>query len=450
MNSPAKSHEVDSQKLRNVLDTISSQLKVPYMERRYRHNAHKNNPLEELQDAINDICEKERELTAAVGIAKMLLDNNDNLQSKSNKLKEQVGYFSEENRLLREEIQNYKNLVLKGENKYEKVSETLVKTETELMKLNVERQRGDMSRKDSDEGLLDNESFEKEMNDVRDYYQGEMEKRQSNFYLETIGELERKYNRLLTEKDKLEQNYTNLKALNEKFMAKQKKTSEKLKDVEKMNKILMEAKEKSDKKLKQMSLNYAKMLEKAECLEEELKLAESQQKTKASINESVQESNSLLTELQNIDSSVSHETSNLKLCIDDPDDEQFFQRSPERRYSYTPNSTPAAKCFFPCQSHFQITFYSSICIPSSKEIRRDPSEEYFTLATQAVKLNSPHMDTICVIPHVILYEKAKKEQVPFHKWHSWIETQLNYEYIQSLYRRKPNKLENFRRFLKRF
>jgi hypothetical protein len=30
-------------------------------------------------------------------------------------------------------------------------------------------------------------------------------------------------------------------------------------------------------------------------------------------------------------------------------------------------------------------------------VRRNPIEEYFSLVTQSVKLNSPYMDTICTI-----------------------------------------------------
>lgn len=71
--------------------------------------------------------------------------------------------------------------------------------------------------------------------------------------------------------------------------------------------------------------------------------------------------------------------------------------------------------------------------------RKDPSEEYFTLVTsiqitQAVKLNSPYMDAICVIPPHELYQKAIKEDIPFHKWHLWVESQLNSAYIQLVYK----------------
>jgi hypothetical protein len=44
------------------------------------------------------------------------------------------------------------------------------------------------------------------------------------------------------------------------------------------------------------------------------------------------------------------------------------------------------------------------------------------------------MDTICIIPHDQLYEAALKEDIPFHKWHIWIETQLTSAYIKQVYK----------------
>ena len=49
----------------------------------------------------------------------------------------------------------------------------------------------------------------------------------------------------------------------------------------------------------------------------------------------------------------------------------------------------------------------SVSVSSRMETnRKDPCEEYFTLATQSIKVNSPFMDSICTIPTNILYKKA--------------------------------------------
>ncbi len=44
--------EIDAHQLHSVLDSISSQLTIPFLERRSRQNMHKNNPVAELQDVI--------------------------------------------------------------------------------------------------------------------------------------------------------------------------------------------------------------------------------------------------------------------------------------------------------------------------------------------------------------------------------------------------------------
>jgi hypothetical protein len=51
-----------------------------------------------------------------------------------------------------------------------------------------------------------------------------------------------------------------------------------------------------------------------------------------------------------------------------------------------------------------------------------------------VKLNSPYMDAICVIPPNELFDRALKEDIPFYRWHIWVETQLTAAYIQSVYK----------------
>jgi hypothetical protein len=182
-------------------------------------------------------------------------------------------------------------------------------------------------------------------------------------------------------------------------------------------------------------------MERLEKLEEDIKIAENSQKTKAS--ESNQNSSSLLAELQMLQDPEE------SVKITDESEDDFFSPKPgrfqERRFSYTPN----AKMM---QYGFNLTTeqVSTLGVPSKiKDIRKDPDEEYFILATLAVKTNSPHMDTICVIPHSVLYEKAKRDGIPFHQWHLWIERQLNYEYIQTLYRAR-NKMQRFKNFLKKF
>ena len=72
----------------------------------------------------------------------------------------------------------------------------------------------------------------------------------------------------------------------------------------------------------------------------------------------------------------------------------------------------------------------------AQNARKSPSEEYFFLATQAMKLNSVYIDTICTVSPKSLYQTAIKNQIPFHKWHTWIEQQLNASYLTAIYKRE--------------
>ena len=67
--------------------------------------------------------------------------------------------------------------------------------------------------------------------------------------------------------------------------------------------------------------------------------------------------------------------------------------------------------------------------------RKKPIEEYFALLTQAIKLNSQYMDIICIVSTQTLYENALIDEIPFHKWHQWIETKLNELYLQTIYKK---------------
>lgn len=442
----SKSSDTDVQKLRVLLDTIASQLSVPFLERRGRSNTHKTSPVEELQDAVNELCEKEREMGAAIGIAKMLLDENEALAAKNNKLKLENSKYSDENRNLKYDLKNYVELLKTGDYKYEKISETLASTETELLKFSADHERL-IRQKSNYEDMINIEIHHYEINQIKSYYQKELETSNSNLYLDSYNEINKNLQASMAQNQKLASDYANLRDQYDRISVKYKKTADKLKEAEKMNKIVVEAKEKIDKKYKQLSINYNKARDDIEKLEEELKISEVFQKTKTSTNGSIQESNSLLSELQCIETSLITSNEGLILSLE-PEEDIFSQNLSERRYSYTPNS----KTTFRNKPILGIMFYSNISIQSkTRDTRKDPSEEYFILATQAVKMNSPHMDTICIIPHSILYEKATKENIPFQKWHSWIESQLNFEYIQALFRKKKtNNFGSFKRFLKRF
>jgi len=68
-------------------------------------------------------------------------------------------------------------------------------------------------------------------------------------------------------------------------------------------------------------------------------------------------------------------------------------------------------------------------------LNRDPMQEFFTLTCQSIKLNSPHMNTICTIDTMQLYKRAVKLNIPFFKWQGWIEDFLNKEFLRQALRK---------------
>ena len=67
-------------------------------------------------------------------------------------------------------------------------------------------------------------------------------------------------------------------------------------------------------------------------------------------------------------------------------------------------------------------------------LNRDPMQEFFSLTCQSIKLNSPHINTICTIDTMQLYNKAQKMNIPFFKWQTWIEDFLNKEFLRVVLR----------------
>ena len=234
----------------------------------------------------------------------------------------------------------------------------------------------------------------------------------------------------------LNKKLTEAKSKNENLTSKHKSAVIKIKESEKMQKILVGTNEKIDRKVRQLKMINEKLAEKVRKQEEELKCADFQQVTRTS--EGQYRSSSLLAELQIVEG----EEGRFSL---DSEEERLSPNvifSPERYHSCSPRYTS-----FIFNPALDICPQSSTLVLPLKS-SRDPIEEYFTLTTQAVKMNSPHMDRIGILPASFLYQKAKEQQVSFHRWHVWIESQLNFEYIQHLYN-KPKGLSRISRFFSR-
>lgn len=170
-----KSADVDSAGLRRMLDEISEQLSVSYLKKRASCKQHKQTAVEELQDAITYLSEKERELQVSLNIAKYLLDSNEGLQEKLARQKERENALIYENKSLHSEIKSYQHLLEEKEIKYEKAASFLAQTEGELMKLTVDMQTS-KGQKNIDSSFLDPESLENELFEMQNQYQEEIDK----------------------------------------------------------------------------------------------------------------------------------------------------------------------------------------------------------------------------------------------------------------------------------
>lgn len=145
------------------------------------------------------------------------------------------------------------------------------------------------------------------------------------------------------------------------------------------------------------------------------------------------------------------ETSSLHLELQDLEDlEDFENFSNDKAQIFTLNPEPAdrgakknftfpvsdlRKSFRMAPRTLGVYKQFTVFVPSVKVNRKSPSEEYFYLSTQAIKLNSLYLDSICTISPNSLYLSALKNEIPFHKWYIWIEKQLNAAYLTSIYKR---------------
>lgn len=88
--------DIDTKGLRAVLEKMSNELSVTFLESRGQWQNHKLDPLEELADVVGELAQRERELNAAVGIAHILLNNNDGLTAEKEMFSQKKLNYKEE------------------------------------------------------------------------------------------------------------------------------------------------------------------------------------------------------------------------------------------------------------------------------------------------------------------------------------------------------------------
>ena len=411
--------DIDEDKLLPVLDSLTADLNVPFLERRGRSNLHRRSPvgakqLEELTDVVNLLNQRERELTAAVDIAKMLVAKSKRHLSSLEEAKDQTEMVTRVLRAHQQEILLLREALLTAEEKNAKTAALLVEAEDNLSKLSHESavKSEHLKNLQRQSGPTGEEVLIAELKEtMAEQYQAF----DSNAEVETRRMLERENEKLRDSAISLERDILSLHEEIRKLRGELSLCSKKLGDSTRLVRSLETRIHDLEEEAKNKDLDLSVTLKKVEKLTEELSAGSPSpngdwRKSRPSVNRStvfsLQECGS-----EGEESEVS--------------DEEFTRI--EGPATLSPGGKSGEKHFvFDCwQSALTIDPQPSLSLPPSihrdpDSGRKDPGEEYFALvpstqASQAVKLNSPYMDAICTVPIKELYEKAVKNAIPFHK-----------------------------------
>ena len=153
-----------------------------------------------------------------------------------------------------------------------------------------------------------------------------------------------------------------------------------------------------------MNSAYLKLKAYSERLEEEKSLVD-HKKVQQSYH--FHNQSSLHSEL----SILEHPEDSTQCQLEDSIEDIFFIKGSSPSISLQHTSANSYSKFFTTKTLNHIKIYPT------KSSRKAPEEEYFLLTTQVIKMNSRHMENICSISGQLLYSKALKEEIPFHKWH---------------------------------
>ncbi|OMJ96099.1 hypothetical protein SteCoe_272 [Stentor coeruleus] len=412
----------DTSKLRMLLNSLSRELDETFLEKRAKNRWHKATPLEELNDVITELSNREKELQAAVGIALMLLDNTETLQCKMQNYKQKVLQAKEKSHHLSIEVKTLADSLETTEKKSEDLKSALIHAEESLLIHSQEiqillrekkYQFGSNSERELDDMKRD---FVSQMQIIENK-KNEIEKN-SKKTEETLKGKESELQKCKDEKNILELKSQRLENKYESLKNQFASLEEKFKQTQGLKETIEES-------LKLANSNYQRMKLFSERLEEELLLLE-QKKPQEAFH--VHDNLSLFSELS---------------LLDHPEDSLLIHNQHEEyledAFFMKPHHLENLSTRFTSIQSYSKLFSlvtSNIGVTSKKISRKPASEEYFFLATQVLKMNSPYMDSICSISTQKLYEKVLKEDVPFHKWYEWIEKQLSSIYIRKLYKKK--------------
>lgn len=132
--------DLDEDQLLKVLLKLEADLSVPFLERRARDHQHRLSLVpfpqtEELRDLASALSERERELVAAIGIAKMLVSKGKSTLLALEEAKDQAESSNRALRAHKQEVQILREALLTAEEKKEKTAILLAEAEERAEKL---------------------------------------------------------------------------------------------------------------------------------------------------------------------------------------------------------------------------------------------------------------------------------------------------------------------------
>lgn len=407
--------------LKTLLNSLTADLSLNFLERRGKNKSHKATLLDELQDVIAELNHRERDLQAAVGIALMVLESNEKLQVKKQKTKVKLLNALEKSHHQSIDIKSLQEALIISETRNEEITKTLIETEEIMLVNSAELNRIVRERfREADVGASEEEielikkDFTSQLDSVQKK-RWELEKElkkhleiirvnssEINSYKEDYEKLEHKYN-------KIQENYRELEVA-------------KLRQDQRVENLEVQ--------LKLLNSNFSRVKLHSERLAEEISILELKE---PEVKPKLVHASSLQSELEEIlDHSYESLPSSINVQNEESIDMLFMK--PTRFHSQTPQTRTSSmisyfKLFSLCQS-------DGISVFPTREQRKKPPEEYFALCAQAVKMNATHLENLYSVSVEKLYEKAIKSGIPFHKWHVWIESEINAAYVHQLYKSK--------------
>jgi chromosome segregation ATPase len=411
----------ETSRLRSLLTSITAELKTPFLERRFRQHSHKSDLLDELNDAITELTNREKDLQAAAGIALMLLEHTETLQDKLQKAKNAVQLSNSKAHHLAIEVDSLAEALKHSEKKIEELQQTVAKAEETAINSARELETALLDKKTKCEEICESQT-EDDRNEWERVVKEMMEKKrdlekENRKMQETLATVMKENCVLKEEKDR---NLNKANFWQEKAWG----MENKWKTAEEMLKELETANAELEASHKALNSNFQRIKHHSERLEEELSILGQK---KPSIHHPANQS-SLHSELS---------------LLENPDEESISQadesfEDPLYVLKKHTNSFTNSTRYMSFQSYsriFSVANLENLSVSPTKSSRKPAPEEFFALATQAVKMNSPYMENICCVPTQALMEQALKDEIPFHKWYQWIERQLNSIYISSLYKK---------------